>query len=234
MEVYVYCDIEGIFYVFLELNMFFVGEIYYCVMVDYNYGYNGCLGLLDYVLGGNMCGECYSEVKLFCFLGLLRLVVYDVYFIGYSFYLFVEVCFKSNGGIIEQGVCYSFIKRIFMVDDQKILVWEIWNYDYLFLEVEVIDLFFNIYYYICFYVIIEEGIGYGLVVEFIIELGMELIIDYFMMYIDIDRLVNLYVIFYIDNYQIMYYGYSYGIYFLEMGMVMDEQKIEVLFEDNYG
>ncbi|EXZ27828.1 fibronectin type III domain protein [Bacteroides fragilis str. S36L5] len=108
------------------------------------------------------------------------------------------------------------------------------NYDYSFLEVEVTDLLPNTHYYIRPYVTTEEGTGYGPVVEFTTEPGTEPIIDYFTMYIDTDRSVNLYATFYIDNYQITHYGYSYGIYSPETGTVTDEQKIEVPLEDNHG
>lgn len=233
-EAYVHRDTEGTFYAFLESNMLPVGETYYCAMVDYNYGYNGRPGLLDHVLGGNTRGERYSEVKPFRLSGLPRLVVHDAHFTGYSFYLSAEVRFKSNGGIIEQGACYSSTKRIPTVDDQKTLARETRNYDYSFLEVEVTDLLPNTHYYIRPYVTTEEGTGYGPVVEFTTEPGTEPIIDYFTMYIDTDRSVNLYATFYIDNYQITHYGYSYGIYSPETGTVTDEQKIEVPFEDNHG
>ena len=147
-EAYVHRDTEGTFYAFLESNMLPVGETYYCAMVDYNYGYNGRPGLLDHVLGGNTRGERYSEVKPFRLSGLPRLVVHDAHFTGYSFYLSAEVRFKSNGGIIEQGACYSSTKRIPTVDDQKTLARETRNYDYSFLEVEVTDLLPNTHYYI--------------------------------------------------------------------------------------
>lgn len=233
-EAYVHRDTEGTFYAFLESNMLPVGETYYCAMVDYNYGYNGRPGLLDHVLGGNTRGERYSEVKPFRLSGLPRLVVHDAHFTGYSFYLSAEVRFKSNGGIIEQGACYSSTKRIPTVDDQKTLARETRNYDYSFLEVEVTDLLPNTHYYIRPYVTTEEGTGYGPVVEFTTEPGTEPIINQFSLYSYDDTSVELYASFYTNDYQITNYGYSYGIYSQETGTVKDEQMIEVPFGDDYG
>lgn len=163
-----------------------------------------------------------------------RLVVHDAHFTGYSFYLSAEVRFKSNGGIIEQGACYSSTKRIPTVDDQKTLARETRNYDYSFLEVEVTDLLPNTHYYIRPYVTTEEGTGYGPVVEFTTEQGTEPIINQFSLYSYDDTSVELYASFYTNDYQITNYGYSYGIYSQETGTVKDEQMIEVPFGDDYG
>lgn len=179
-------------------------------------------------------GERYSEVKPFRLSGLPRLVVHDAHFTGYSFYLSAEVRFKSNGGIIEQGACYSSTKRIPTVDDQKTLARETRNYDYSFLEVEVTDLLPNTHYYIRPYVTTEEGTGYGPVVEFTTEPGTEPIINQFSLYSYDDTSVELYASFYTNDYQITNYGYSYGIYSQETGTVKDEQMIEVPFGDDYG
>ena len=224
-EAYVHRDTEGTFYAFLESNMLPVGETYYCAMVDYNYGYNGRPGLLDHVLGGNTRGERYSEVKPFRLSGLPRLVVHDAHFTGYSFYLSAEVRFKSNGGIIEQGACYSSTKRIPTVDDQKTLARETRNYDYSFLEVEVTDLLPNTHYYIRPYAITKEGVSYGVLDDFTTDSGTRPEVSRFSLNLRNYTSVDLQASFYTHDYPITKYGYEYGVYSPETETITNPKKI---------
>ena len=103
----------------------------------------------------------------------------------------------------------------------------------MFLEVEVTDLLPNTHYYIRPYVTTEEGTGYGPVVEFTTEPGTEPIINQFSLYSYDDTAVELYASFYTNDFLITNYGYSYGVYSQETGVVTNEQMIEVPFTDDY-
>lgn len=234
MEAYIRYDAGDTFYAFLDPNVLTVGETYYCAMNDYQYGYTGRPGLLDHVLGENKVGERYSEVKAFRLSGLPRLVVHDTQFTGYSCYLAVEVRSNVESGIIEQGACYSSVNILPTVADQKELARETRDYNYSNFVVEVTDLQPNTHYYVRPYVTTEEGTGYGPVTEFTTEQGTEPKVYGFSLYLSDDMSAELYASFYADDFQITHYGYSYGVYSQETGMVQDEKTVEVPLNKDYG
>ena len=233
-EAYIRHSAGNTFYAFLDQNMLAVGETYYCAMNDYHYGYTGRPGLLDHVLGENASKEQYSAVKTFRLSGLPRLIVYDTQLSGFSCYLSVEVRSNTKTEIIEQGACYSSANTQPTIADQKTLARETRDYNYSNFVVEVTDFLPNTHYYVRPYVTTKEGTGYGPVVEFTTERGSEPEVNNFTLYPSGYMSVELYASFYANDFLITNYGYSYGIYSQETGMMQDEKNVEIPFTEDNG
>lgn len=80
----------------------------------------------------------------------------------------------------------------------------------------------------------KEGTGYGPVVEFTTERGSEPEVNNFTLYPSGYMSVELYASFYANDFLITNYGYSYGIYSQETGMMQDEKNVEIPFTEDNG